>query len=330
MSVGGADEGGWTAGGSGAGTASAGAGGRSLPAEDAAARDRMLLLYMLSGAFLFLSFALNWEINHDSFEVRVNSEVLAGLGTIEASIIALAVTAVVVMLPQSRKLFSFELGIRHALMAALAALVAVAIVTWDALAFLNVLVQTFVLVFFSSPLIFGLMGILYHRPVHLVISAMFSFFIAAGIRNPVGELPALMLFGLFFLLFVETAETSVRCRTYYIERRLQPAHLAGFIDRYLVNLAAFTTAAVLISVVVLNLPLVVGALGLGAVADSLELAGPYGRAAAAIVVLGSIAMVRFLADRGYISPWTARLRALRERLARRRRAPARPEGLQES
>ncbi|MBM4249284.1 MAG: hypothetical protein FJ149_07600 [Euryarchaeota archaeon] len=295
--------------------------GRDAPAPgqagEAAARDRMLLLALLSGAFLFLSFALNWEIDHGSFEVRENSEVLRGLGTIEASIMALAVAAVVVVLPQSRRLFPFELRARHVAAAALGALAAVAVLTWDAGAFLNVLVQTFVLVFFSSPLIFGLMGIIYHRPVHLVISAMFTFFIAAGVRNPVGELPVLMLFGFFFLLFVETAETSIRSWGMYVGRRISGAHLAAFIGRYLASLAAFTTLAAILSALVLNLHLVVGALGLGAVADSLEVRGFYGPAAAAIVVLGFIAMARFWADRGCLAPWAARLRALRTRLGLR-------------
>jgi hypothetical protein len=268
----------------------------------------------VAGVFLFLSFALNWEIDHGSFEVMDRSEVLSGLGTVEASLIALAVAAVVVILPQGKKLFPFEFTAWHTAAAALSALTVLAVVTWDILVFSNILVQTFVLVFFSAPLIFGLIGILYHRPVHLVISAMFSFFIAGGVRNPEGDLPYLVLFGLFFILFIETAETSIRSWGFLNERKLSEEHLSHFVERYFRNLAVFATASVILTILILNLRIVVGALGLAAVADSIELAGSYGQATAAIVVLGTIALLRFLADRGYTAPWAARWRSVGGRL----------------
>jgi hypothetical protein len=305
---------------------SAGTGG-TAPARISEARDRVLLLMIAAGAFLFLSFALNWEIDHGSFEVMDRSKVLNGQGTIEASLIALAVAAIAVILPQFKRVVPFELTAWHAAAAAAGALVILAVVTWDLQLFASFLVETFVLVFFSAPLIFGLIGILYHRPVHLVISAMFSFFIAGGVRNPEGDLPYLVLFGLFFLLFIETAEISIRCWGFLQERRLSEEHLAGFIERYFRNLAMFTGASVLLTVLILNLRLVVGALGLGAVADSMELAGPYGQATAAIVVLGAIAMLRFLHDRGYTAPWIARWKALRERWRARRAEGARRQAM---
>jgi len=267
----------------------------------------------VAGAFLFLSFSLNWEINHGSFEVMDRSEVLAGLGTVEASLIALAVAAVVVILPQARKLFPFEFTPLRTVLTVGGILVLLGVITWDLKVFVNVLVQTFVLVFFSAPLLFGLFGILYHRPVHLIISAMFSFFIAGGVRNPEGDLPYLLLFGLFFILFIETAETSIRCWGFLEEKKLSDAHMAGFVDHYIRNLAIFMIASVVLTVLILNLREVVGALGLGAVADSVELESGYGQAAAAIVVLGSIAVLRFLHDRGYTAPWLARWKALREK-----------------
>ncbi len=285
--------------------------GAAAPARGTSeARDRVMLLMIVAGAFLFLSFALNWEIDHGSFEVMDRSEVLAGLGTIEASLIALAVASVVVILPQARKLFPFEFTAWHTVLTVMGVLLLLAVITWDLQVFARVLVETFVLVFFSAPLIFGLIGVVYHRPVHLVISAMFSFFIAGGVRNPEGDLPYLILFGLFFILFLETAETSIRCWGFLEEKRLSEEHLAGFVERYFRNLAIFMTASVVLTSVILNLRLVVGALGMGAVADSVELAGAYGQAAAAIVVLGSIAILRFLRDRGYTAPWLARWRAL--------------------
>jgi len=277
------------------------------------ARDRVLLLMISAGAFLFLSFSLNWEINHGSFEVMDRSEVLAGLGTVEASLIALAVAAVVIILPQAKKLFPFEFTPLRTVATVGLVLLLLAVITWDLKVFANVLVQTFVLVFFSAPLLFGLFGILYHRPVHLVISAMFSFFIAGGVRNPEGDLPYLLLFGLFFMLFIDTAETSIRCWGFLEEKRLSEEHMAGFVDHYFRNLAMFMTASVVLTVLILNLREVVGALGLGAVAHSVELEGGFGQAAAAIVVLGSIAVLRFLHDRGYTAPWLARIKGLREK-----------------
>jgi hypothetical protein len=301
------------------------------------ARDRVLLLMIVAGAFLFLSFSLNWEIDHGSFEVMDRSEVLAGLGTVESSLIALAVAAVVVILPQARKLFPFEFTAWHTMLTVIGVLAILAVITWDLRVFVNVLVQTFVLIFFSAPLLFGMIGIIYHRPVHLVISAMFAFFIAGGVRNPEGDLPYLVLFGLFFILFLETAETSIRCWAFLEEKRLPEGQLAGFVDRYFRNLAMFMTASVVLTVLVLNLRLVVGALGLEAVADSIELGSSYGQATAAIVVLGAIALLRFLHDRGYTAPWVARLKAFRERFrawraagARRRPVEVRAENAEES
>jgi hypothetical protein len=303
--------------------------GSTEPSERVSvARDRVLLLMILAGAFLFLSFALNWEIDHGSFEVMDRSEVLSGLGTVEASLIALAVAAVVVILPQARKLFPFEFTGWHTVLTAAGVLILLAVITWDLRVFVNVLVQTFVLVFFSAPLLFGLFGVIYHRPVHLVISAMFSFFIAGGVRNPEGDLPYLILFGLFFMLFLETAETSIRCWGFLEERKLSEEHLAGFVDHYFRNLAIFMTASVVLTVLILNLRQVVGALGLGAVAASVELGSAYGQAAAALVVLGSIALLRFLHDRGYTAPWTARLMALYGRLRRRRVPEPEPERIE--
>lgn len=283
-------------------------------------RDRVVLLMVLAGAFLLLSFALNWEVDHGSFEVMDRSEVLSGLGTVEASLIALAVAAVVVLLPQAKKLFPFEFSVLHTVLTGAGVLVLLLVITWDLVVFVNVLVETFVLVFFSAPLVFGLFGVIYHRPVHLVISAMFSFFIAGGVRNPAGDLPYLILFGLFFILFLEIAETSIRCWGFLEERQLSDEHLAGFVDHYLRNLAVFMTASVVLTVLILNLPYVVGALGLGGVAASIELSSNYGQAAAAIVVLGGIALLRFLHDRGYTAPWMARFRAFYARI-RGMRAP---------
>jgi len=289
--------------------------GRSAPdGRFSAARDRVLLLMILSGSFLLLSFALNWEVDHGSFEVMDRSMVLSGLGTVESSLIALAVAAVVVLLPQARKLFPFEFSALHTAATVAGVLVLLLVITWDLEVFVDVLVETFVLVFFSAPLVFGLFGLIYHRPVHLVISAMFSFFIAGGVRNPEGDLPYLILFGLFFILFIEMAETSIRCWGFLEERQLSDEHLAGFVDRYLRNLAMFMTGSVVLTVLILNLPYVVGALGLGAVAASVELQSNYGQAAAAIVVLGGIALLRFLHDRGYTAPWMARFRAFYARI----------------
>lgn len=109
------------------------------------------------------------------------------------------------------------------------------------------------------------------------------------------------------------------------EKRLTDEHLTGFVDRYLRNLSMFVIASVLLTVLILNLPYVVGALGLGAVAASVELRSNYGQAAAAIVVLGSIALLRFLQDRGYTAPWTARFRALFGRMRRRPAGDSEPE-----
>jgi hypothetical protein len=86
------------------------------------------------------------------------------------------------------------------------------------------------------------------------------------------------------------------------------------VERYFRNLAIFASASVLLTMLILNLRVVVGVLGLAAVADSIELAGSYGQATAAIVVLGTIALLRFLADRGYTAPWAARWRSAGGRL----------------
>ncbi len=285
------------------------------------AGDRVLLLMLLACAFLFLSFALNWEVNSGSFEVRDRSEVLHGLGTVECSLIALAVAGVVVVLPEIRKMLPFGFTPLHLLATVIGVLVLLLVVTWDLRLFADVLVQTFVLVFFSAPLIFGLFGILHHRPVHLVISAMFAFFIAGGVRNTQDELPYLMLFALFFILFVELSDASIRCWSFLEERKLSEEHLSSFVDHYFRNLALFLTAAVLLTVLILNIHYIAGALGLGAVANSLELRSVYGQAASIVAVLGTLGFLRFLHDRGYTAPWMARVRALRGRI-RGRAVPA--------
>jgi len=281
------------------------------------ARDRVLLLMILSSAFLFLSFAMNWEMNRGSFEVMDRSDILHGLGTVEASLIALAVAAVIVALPEAKRSLWFEYTALHLVATVVGVLVLLLVVTWDLKVFVNVLVQTFVLVFFSAPLIFGLFGVLHHRPVHLVISAMFSFFIAGGVRNTAFELPYLLLFGLFFLLFIELAESTVRCWNLLDEKRLSEQHLASFVDHYLRNLAIFMTVSVVLTMLVLNLHYVIGALGLSALADSVELRTVYGQVMSCVVVLGSLGLLRFLHDRGYTAPWMARLKALRARLTGR-------------
>jgi hypothetical protein len=286
---------------------------------------------LLACAFLFLSFAINWEVNSGSFEVRDRSEVLHGLGTVECSLIALAVSCVVVVLPEARKLLPFEFTRLHLVATVIGVLFLLLLVTWDLRVFADVLVQTFVLVFFSAPLIFGLYGILHHHPVQLVISAMFALFIAGGVRNPEEDLPYLILFALFFILFVELSDASIRCWSFLQDKKLSEEHLASFIDHYLRNLTLFMTAAVLLSVLILNLHYVVGAMGLAAVANSIELQSNYGQVAAAVVVLGGMALLRFLHDRGYTAPWMARARALRDRLRGRPAAaeetgPKEPDG----
>ena len=289
--------------------------GEPLPSEEAVrARDMVLLLMALSSAFLYIAFGLNWEINRNSFHVVQMSDILENLGPVESSIVALLVSAFVVALPQMGKMLPFKLTPWHIAAIIGGTLLAVYFIVGEPIPFLLVIVQTFVLVFYSAPLVFGLYGIIHHKSVHLVISAMFSLFIAGGIRNPVEDWPRLLVWAILFLLYLDVAECSVRSWNYLKTRKLSEEHLASYVERYLRNLAIFVTAGVLLSLLILQLPLVVGVLGQKALEASLELGSPYGQVASAVVVLGGIGLLRFLHDRGYTAPWIKRGRALLARL----------------
>jgi len=279
------------------------------------AHDRVLLLTVLAAAFLFLAFGLNWEINRDAFHVVEMSSVLEALGPVESSVVALAVASIIVALPPARKKIPFELTPWRTAAIIGGILLLIYYVSGGPMEFLVVVVQTFVLVFYSAPLIFGLYGIFYHRPVHLVISAMFSLFTMGGLPRPeASEWPVVLTCVVLFLLFVEVAESSIRCWNMLDSRRLSDAHLASFIDHYLRHMALFMSLGVLLTILIIQLPLVVGAMGLKALAASIELASPYGQMTAAVVVLGSLAVIRFLLDRGFLAPWIRRGRALAARL----------------
>jgi len=239
------------------------------------------------------------------------SSVLEGLGPVESSVIALAVAAFIVALPEAGKRLPFELTPLRAAAIAGGTLLLVFYIAGSPLQFIVVVVQTFVLVFYSAPLIFGLYGTFHRRPVHLVISAMFSFFTMGGLPRPdPADWPVLVASAVIFLLFIEVAETSIRCANLLEARRLSDEHLASFVDRYLRHMALFMSLAVLLTIFIIQLPIVVGALGLKAVAASLELGSVYGQMTAAVVVLGGLSAARFLHDRGYTAPWIRRGRAL--------------------
>lgn len=282
------------------------------PAEAASrARDMVLLLMVIASAFLFLAFSFNWEVNHSAFYVVRMSDVLRNLGPVESSIVALAVSAFVVSLPEIRKRLPVQLTPTYTVLIILGGLLLLYFIIGDLNIFLNVVIQTFVLTFYSAPLIFGLYGIIHHRPVHLVISAMFSFFIMGGApRPPPGDWPMLLVCGVFFLLFVEVSDTSIRCWNFLETRKLRDEDVAGYANHYLRNLAVFVTGAFLLTIFILQLPSVVGGLGLKAMASSLELNSPYGQAASAVLVLGALGVLRFLHDRGYTKPWIRRWRRL--------------------
>lgn len=282
------------------------------PAQAAArARDMVLLLMIMASVFLFLAFSLNWEINHSAFYVVQMSDVLRNLGPVESSIVALAVSALAVSLPEIKRRLPVQLTPTYTVLIILGGLLLLYFIVGDLYIFLNLVIQTFVLTFYSAPLIFGLYGIIHHRPVHLVISAMFSFFVMGGApRPPPGDWPTLLACAVFFMLFVEVSDTSIRCWNFLETRKLRDEDVAGYAGHYLRNLAVFVTGAILLTMFILQLPSVVGGLGLKAMASSLELNSPYGQVASAIVVLGSLGMLRFLHDRGYTKPWVRRLRRL--------------------
>lgn len=289
------------------------------------ARDRVLLMIILATTFLFVAFGLNWEINRDAFHVVEMSDVLQDLGPVESSVVALAVAAFVVSLPEMRKRLPFALTAWHIGAIVGGTLLLVYIIVGEPVLFVIVIVQTFVLVFYSAPLIFGLYGTLHHRPVHLVISAMFFFFIMGGLPKPDPEdWPVLLASAVFFLLFLEVAESSIRCWHMLDARKLSEEQLASFVDHYLRNLALFMSMGALLTIFIIRLPIVVGAMGLKAVAASLELGSPYGQMTAAVVVLGGLGLLRFLHDRGYTAPWIRRLRGL---AARARGKPEQAEDL---
>ena len=289
------------------------------------ARDSVMLLTILASTFLFLAFGLNWDINRDAFHVVEMSTVLQGLGPVESSVVALAVAALIVAIPEAGRRLPFEPTPLRVAAIAGGTLILVYWVAGNPLQFLDVLVQTFVLVFYSAPLVFGLYGTIHRRPVHIVISAMFMFFTMGGMPRPAqSDWPALLGSAVLFLLFIEVADTSIRCWNLLEARKLPDGHLASFIDHYLRHLALFMSLGVLLTILIIQLPLVVGALGLNALAASLELGSVYGQMTAAVLVLGSLAALRFLHDRGYLAPWMARARALWAFLQGKRRQP-RPE-----
>jgi len=280
----------------------------------------VLLLTGMAATFIFLSFALNWELNRGSFEVVTRSEVLSGLGTSEGALIALAIASVIVALPELRKQLPFKANLLHLFGGVLGILLMIWIISGDGLLVVNILIQSFVLGFYTAPLIFGLYAVIHHKPVHIVIYAMFMFFIAGGWRDPAQDPAGLVVFAVFFLLALEVGESSIRCFFYLDEKKLSEEHLAGYVDHYMRHVGLFVGGAVLLTAIVLNMPVVLGFLGLRAVASSQELASNYGLVATAIAVFGTLAMLRFLHDRGYLAPWTARAKKyyglLKERLAR--------------
>ena len=279
------------------------------------ARDRVLVLTVLAASFLFLSFGLNWEINRDAFHVVEMSSVLEGLGPVESSVVALAVAAFVVALPEAGRRMPFELKPWRIALIAGGTLLLVYYISGGPMGFVVVVVQTFVLVFYSAPLIFGLYGTFYRRPVHLVISAMFMFFTMGGLPRPdPADWPIVLASVVLFLLFIEVGESSIRCWNLLETRRLSDMHMASFINHYLRHMALFMSLGVLLTIFIIQLPLVVGAMGLAALAASLELGSVYGQMTAAVVVLGGLAVIRFLHDRGYTAPWIRRGKVLAARL----------------
>jgi len=284
------------------------------------ARDSVLLLTVLAASFLFMAFGLNWEVNPDAFHVVEMSTVLQGLGPVESSVVALAVAAFIVALPEAGRRLPFEpTPLRVAAMAG-AMLLLVYWVAGGPQQFLVVLIQTFVLVFYSAPLVFGLYGTFHRRPVHLVIASMFMFFTMGGAARPSqSDWPALLASAVLFLLFIEVSDTSIRCWNLHETRKLPDDHLVSFVDHYLRHMALFMSMGVLLTIFIIQLPMVVGALGLRALAASLELGSVYGQMTSAVVVLGGLAALRFLHDRGYTAPWIGRARRLWDYLRGRRR-----------
>jgi len=269
-------------------------------------KQMLLLLTGLAAAFIFISFALNWELNRGSFEVVLRSEVLKDLGTIEGSMIALAVSAFIVALPELKGQMPFKADLRHLFGTVGGILLFIWIVSGDGGLVVDILVQSFVLGFYSAPLLFGLYGVIHRKPVHIVIYAMFMFFVAGGMKNNSTEPLVLVVFALFFLLSIEVGESSIRCHVLLEEKKLSEEHMAGFTDRYLRHLAIFMTAAFFLTLFVINLPAVLGVLGLKAVAASIELGSVYGQVVTAVAVFGTLGILRFLHDRGYTKPWIAR------------------------
>jgi len=279
------------------------------------ARDSVLLLTILAASFLLFAFGLNWEINREAFSVVAMSTILRDLGPVESSVVALAVAAMVVAIPELGRRLPFEpTPLRVALMAG-GILLLIYWVAGSAEQFIIVLIEVFVLVFYSAPLVFGLYGTFHHRPVHIVIAGMFMFFTMAGAPRPaLSDWPALLASAVLFLLFVEVAETSIRCWGLHEARKLPASQLASFVDHYLRHMALFISMGVLLVIFIIQLPAVVGGLGLQALAASLELGSVYGQMTAAVVVMGALASLRFLHDRGYTAPWIARARRLRDRI----------------
>ena len=271
------------------------------PGAGPAGNRAMLLTFIAAGA-LFIAFVLNWEMNRGAYFVVEKSELLRNLNSLEGALLALVVGAGIVLFGLSRHRLPFPVTLLHLLGGLVLFFVVTLVLTQNAHLTYVIAVQLFLYAFYSAPLAFGLYGLFLHRPVYLVISAMFSFFITAGTRNSATELPHSILFAFCFLLFVEVGESSVRCSLYIADRRLSPEHASSFAQSYLRNLALFISLSLLLTLLILNLPQVIGALGLEGVAASLELNSIYGRVASAVVVLGGLGLLRFLHDRGYTRP----------------------------
>ncbi|MEM4728192.1 MAG: hypothetical protein QXH42_00315 [Thermoplasmata archaeon] len=279
-----------------------------------------LFLTILAACALFVAFVLNWDMNRGAYLVVEKSELLSRLGTLEGASLSLLVAASLVLFGLNKYRLPFNVTIWHLLGGLVLFFIIALTLTQDPNLTATIAVQLFLFSFYSAPLCFGLYGLFLHKPVYLVISAMFSFFITAGTPNTASELPQILLFSFCFLLFIETGESSVRCWGYIEEGRLSPAYASSFVDSYLRNLALFLSLSLLLTLLTLNLPSLLGALGLQAVAASLELNSIYGRVAGAVAVLGGLGLLRFLHDRGYTKSlllWTGRaaghLRALAAR-----------------
>ncbi|MGQ9581891.1 MAG: hypothetical protein ACUVV6_00055 [Thermoplasmatota archaeon] len=275
--------------------------GQALQPSGPTELGRAMVLSLIASGALFASFVLNWEMNRGAYLVVEKSEVLRGLSALEGGFLALLIAIGLVLLGLKKERLPFPVTLWHVVGGIILVFVLILVVTQNALLTYVAAVQLFLVAFYSAPLLFGLCGLFLHKPVYLIISAMFSFFITAGTPNSAAELPGSLLFALCFLLYVEVGESSIRCWLYLEEGRLSRAHADGFAGSYLRHLAIFLPLALLLSLLVLNLPAVIGALGQRAVASSLEMASIYGRAAAAVTVLGGLGLLRFLHDRGYTS-----------------------------